>query len=556
MGYTAVAVGWRGASYNWLETMNRREFLSGSLVTAAALLPPRARAGSLFEAAPENSAISFTTSDAHYQSRYQSALDTLAANTVELNGVPGPNPSPVLIEGSEYRGIWLECAPHEGLVYSHIRRDIARNNHMAFFKLQREDGQMPANMRSGSVGLAQIQMVVPIAATAWELAQQTRDEELLATAYEACSRWDAWLRKYRDTRRTGLCEGFCTWDTGHDNSPRWAGMPNACPDHDARKCPPVAGLPRLCPDLSATVYGGRVALARMARELGKGSEASRWQDDAESIRRLIVGRLYDADDACFYDLDAENRFVRVRGDLITRVLGEHVVDQRLFDLIYERQIHNPKSFWAPYPLPSIALDDPAFVRPIPRNSWGGASQALTALRAPRWMEHYGKPADLAHLMQQWVAALLRATEFRQQMDPLTGEFTDGAPGYSPAALVLIDFTWRLAGVRRLDADSLEWNIRPGFAGNDAVFRLRVSPTLMAEIRYGPTGAELRLNSRLIHRVSGTVRLVTRLDGELMSAIGMEEKPSTAVLQPAHGKERRFAVEPNQRQTALKASLRG
>ena len=518
--------------------MNRREFVTGSLA-AAALLPRGSRA----EAPPVDSDISFTTSDAHYQARYQSALDTLAANTVELTGVPGP----VLIEGSEYRGIWLECAPQEGLVYSLIRKDIARNNHMAFFKLQREDGQIPCNMRSGGIGLSQIQMVVPIAATALELAQQTGDEELLSTAYEACSRWDAWLRKYRDTRKTGLCEGFCTWDTGHDNSPRWAGMPNACPDHDARKCPPVAGLPRLCPDLSATVYGGRLALASMAQTLGKGAESVRWLDEAESIRKAILNRLYDPSTACFYDLDAQDKFVRVRGDLLTRVLGERVVDEALFQTIYDRQIHNPKSFWSPYPLPSIALDDPTFVRPIPRNSWGGASQALTALRAPRWMEHYNKPADLAHLMQQWVAALLRAPDFRQQMDPMTGEFTEsGSPGYSPAALVLIDFTWRLAGVRRLDDDLMEWNIRPGFAGSNTTFRLRLAPdNVTAEIRYKDDSTELHIDNRLIYRVTGTVRLITTHNGVLLYLQGIANRPSTVQLQPLHRKAHSYSIKSDQ-----------
>ena len=50
--------------------------------------------------------------------------------------------------------------------------------------------------------------------------------------------------------------------------------------------------------------------------------------------------------------------MRIRSDVISRVCGEHVVDQNTFDSIWERQLHNPKAFWAPYPLPSIALDDP------------------------------------------------------------------------------------------------------------------------------------------------------------------------------------------------------
>ena len=91
------------------------------------------------------------------------------------------------------------------------------------------------------------------------------------------------------------------------------------------------------------------------------------------------------------------------------------------------------------------MDEPTFVRPIPRNSWGGASQALTALRAPRWMPYYGKQAELNHLMQQWTEAISRHTEFRQQMDPLTGDFTQADPsGYSPAALVYCDFIQRLS----------------------------------------------------------------------------------------------------------------
>ena len=264
---------------------------------------------------------------------------------------------------------------------------------MAFFAQQKPDGQLPASIKLADPtqtnnGYGQIQMVVPIASTAWDLIQLTNDDELLVAAYDACSRWDAWLRQYRDTRKTGLVEGFCTYDTGHDNSPRWAGIPNRCPDADARKCPPLPSMPRLCPDLSATVYGGRMALAHMATALGKGDEASRWHDDAEKIRTLIITKLYSPEDAAFYDLDAQNKFVRVRGDLISRVLGEHVLrrydahDKAIFDAIWTKQIHNPKAFWAPYPLTSIAMDDPTFVRPIPRNSWGRSLTSPSPPSAP------------------------------------------------------------------------------------------------------------------------------------------------------------------------------
>jgi hypothetical protein len=448
----------------------RRSFLKQAIVAAASGAAPRVVSAQPAQraaaaVAPEVNTTKrphFATHDSAWQTTWDAALATLADN---VRSMPRYD-RPVLIEGSTYGGIWLECAPQEGLVYGTLKKfvtaypgqptplAVARANHMAFFKQQKEDGQFPASIKLSdqlgtAAGYGQIQMVVPIAATAWELFEVTRDEELLETAYASCSRWDAWLREYRDTRKTGLCEGFCTYDTGHDNSPRWKGIANRCPDADARKCPDDATLPRLCPDLSATVYGGRVALAKMARGLGKHDEESRWLAEAEHIRRLILDRLYDPMDGSFYDLDAKNNFVRVRGDVITRVLGEHVIDpvhdKEIFQAVWAKQLGNPKAFWAPYPLPSIAMDDPAFVRPIPRNSWGGASQALTALRAPRWMPYYGKQAELNVMMRQWCSAILLQGEFGQQVDPLTGDFTQPDPGgYSPCALVFLDFACRLS----------------------------------------------------------------------------------------------------------------
>ena len=438
-------------------TQSRRAFLAGAVKVAGAALASCPFAALAQDAAKPGKAAEipvFAANDPAWKRTWDAAIAVLAGN---IRNVPGYS-KPLLFEGSTYQGIWLECGPHEGLVYAALAKSIptdtarttplqiARNNHMAFFELQRADGQLPASVKTTENGYGQIQMVVPIAATAWELSKLTGDEELLGAAYNACSRWDAWLRQYRDTRKTGLVEGFCTYDTGHDNSPRWSGIPNRCPDADARKCPPIASLPRLCPDLSATVYGGRIALAAMAKALGKTADAARWQADAEALRKLIIEKLYSPEDAAFYDLDAQGNFVKVRSDVISRVLGEHVLDlshlndTAIFDAVWKRQMHNPAAFWAPYPLPSIALDDPAFVRPIPRNSWGGASQALTALRAPRWMTHYGKQAELNHLMMQWCQAILRHGEFRQQMDPQTGEFTQPDPGgYSPAALVFLSF---------------------------------------------------------------------------------------------------------------------
>lgn len=522
-----------------MAAMKRREFLKkAATYSAAALLAPDA--GRTQELVPA-SQVSFSGAPTRWQQTYDAALAVLAGN-VKL--VPG-YAKPLLVEGAVYPGAWLECAPQEGQVYRYVRPDVARQNHLAFFALQREDGQLPASIKVSETGYGQIQMTVPIAATAWEIAEETGDAELLEAAYGSCSRWDEWLARFRNTRGTGLTEGFCTYDTGHDNSPRWKGVPNRCPDADAKKYPPQPGMPRLCPDLSATVYGGRVALAAMAGALGKQAERSRWLDRAETMRKLILERLYSPEEACFYDLDADNRFVRVRGDLLTRVLGEHVVDGKMFATIWQKQIGNPAAFWAPFPLPSIALDDPAFVRPIPRNSWGGATQALTALRSPRWMEHYGKPAELAHMMERWTEAISRHMEFRQQMDPLTGEFTRIDPsGYSPAALVFLDYTWRLGGPRA-ERDRLQWNARPDLFSAGTRFAHTLRDGRVAAMQYGEQSVALVLGGKQIAQVSGRARIETTRSGECTALIGVSGAPQDVTLRLAGGHKRHARVRPNE-----------
>ncbi len=476
--------------------------------------------------------------DPHLQARYDAALSVLRANTTRLNRFLDP----VLIEGGPYPGVWLECAPQEGLVYSLISQPVAIANHRIFFEFQREDGYLPCSVKRTTVGSGQIQMVVPIAATAFELYQQTRDRAFLETAYKACSRWDAWLARYRDTRGTGLCEAFCEYDTGHDNSPRFRGKPKRCANNDARVCPRVEGLPYLAPDLSATVYGGRVALAFMARELGRAEEETRWNEAATKIQMAILDRLYDPRDACFYDVDSSDRFVRIRGDLLTRVMGEGVVSQEMFEVIYRRHLRNPAEFWPTYPFPSIALDDPTFIRPIPRNSWGGASQALTALRAPRWMERYGKRADLTHLMRQWVRAIAAAPEFLQQMDPQTGQFTPDPGPYSPAALVLMDFAWRLHGVRQASG-ALEWNCRALESG--ATVRSSIPTALgAAELVNTRAESELKLDGRTLLRVAGQVRIVTDPSGKPQRIVGTEPALSQVTVHWPGGRSSSHQVLPD------------
>lgn len=190
------------------------------------------------------------------------------------------------------------------------------------------------------------------------------------------------------------------------------------------------------------------------------------------------------------------------------------------------------------------------MRPIPRNSWGGASQALTALRAGRWFDLYGRPAELVILLQRWCDAIIEQQTFRQQLDPLSGRFTATDPsGYSPAALLFMDATWRLCGVRE-EQDVLHWNVRPGHsATQDANFAVSLSDGKLAALHYAKQGARLLLNNRQLASVQGgTVRVITSKDGLLQELVGVASSPQRIMLSRPGNPPLHLIVSPNERQS--------
>ncbi len=359
--------------------------------------------------------------------------------------------------------LWLENVALESLLYAKTDPDAAIGTHELFFRFQREDGLFPciAGAReeggpASAIGFGQIQQNVPLARTSWELAGITKREGFLHRAYSACSRFDEWVRRFRNTRGTGVVEMFCTYDMGQDNSPRCTriGMPGACPGNDAANCPRYENLPVLAPDLSAVIYGGRCALAEMAEALDKPAESRIWRERAGELRAAIIKYCQDPEDGFFYDVDPRGRHLRFRGTQLFPLVQEHVLTQAEFEPIWCRYLRNPHEFWTPYPFASFSVSDRSFDWKYLANSWAGPANCNIALRTLLWMEHYGKGRDMKTLMERWVR-IHQNYGCYWQVNPWTGDpsmdcgelafFTGGGPmmNGSVCYLVYIEFVRKL-----------------------------------------------------------------------------------------------------------------
>ena len=62
----------------------------------------------------------FAAADPAWKRTGSAAIAVLAGN---IRNVPGYQ-KPLLFEGSTYQGAWLECGPHEGLVYATVAKSI------------------------------------------------------------------------------------------------------------------------------------------------------------------------------------------------------------------------------------------------------------------------------------------------------------------------------------------------------------------------------------------------------------------------------------------------
>lgn len=465
--------------------------------------------------------VRFAASGGRLESAYYTALEKLLACIVPMNGS-----DPILQEGGIYLGCWLESTGTiNAELLSRLIPSVSETTYLAFADQQREDGLLPYKLTENGPSFRQIQLVTPLARCVWNHYElHGRDLSFLKTMYQAMSRYDDWIARYRNTRGTGCVEAFSTFDTGHDLSPRFWHVPDTPYRNDAAAFHPDSPvLPFLAPDLTANIYCQRMYLARMAEELGE--SGADWRAKAEASLNSLFRYCYDEDDQFFYDRDRNDELVRVQSDVLLRVMACEVGDAELFGNMLRRYLLNTGKFFAKYPFTSMAMDDPRFDPSSSYNSWGGPSNFLSLIRAPHAFEHRHRYVELTWVLQPILSALSKAKRFPQTLSPWTGEegFTEA---YSPSILCLLDYVERLCGIMPIGSDRLwftgllpvDMDHGEEVAGNTAYSR--TVNGLHYELVNTPDNVTVYREGRVHIQGPAGIRLVTDRSGQLEGVIGM------------------------------------
>jgi glycogen debranching enzyme len=303
-------------------------------------------------------------------------------------------------------------------------------------------------------------MQPPVAAQALEaVVALDQDDSFLEELLPSVARHYRYLAAARDPDGDGLISIISQFESGLDFSPLFDPKPGTVDPSPGRlrtRARIAQGLNKLCnqrPELALrinplqwedvlvnTVYvDGLASLARLARRSGD-EQLGSWADTrAHRGLEALIDCCYDDRRGLFFSLaGSRKRRVEVKTVVSLMPLLLEALPGEIAARLVEH-LADPAEFWSPYPVPSVALDEPSFIPTAElhgeRCIWRGPCAPNTNWLLARGLRRHGYDS-LADALGARSRELAEQGGFNEFYNPLTGEPV-GAPDFGWGTLAAV-----------------------------------------------------------------------------------------------------------------------
>jgi Glycosyl hydrolase family 63 C-terminal domain len=330
-------------------------------------------------------------------------------------------------------------------------------SHVTFWQRERYEGMLSTYAIAYRSPWLSDSMQPPVLAEAVAaVADRGRGSAFLAEVIDGVRRFYDWCDTARDPDGDGLIAVLQPDETGLDHSPKFDAYLGITDEEHAsftaawhRVADPYDTAGR---DLDAmfaldgfvvedvmvnTIYAENLrVLADLLERVGDAVGAGGYRDRADRTVHALLSRCWDPGRGLFFDLaGAQERWLEA--NTVTSLFPLLLVD--LDDAIVARletHLRDPAGYDAPYPVPSVARNQPSYRPGVVGGSlvWRGPTWINANWYLARGLLRHGRQ-DLAERIIDASAALIERSGFREYYNPHTGE-GHGATDFGWSALAL------------------------------------------------------------------------------------------------------------------------
>lgn len=161
------------------------------------------------------------------------------------------------------------------------------------------------------------------------------------------------------------------------------------------------------------------SVARLYYSVGDLENHIKYWSIANRIKWQLINKCWSEEDGIFYDLNMDNEHIAIKTISSLSPLFLEDLYQKYSDALVEHLI-NEKEFWAKYPVPSVAMDEPTFNGKITRVLWRGQSFTNTNWLLSMGLRKNGY-AQLADELDYKTINMILMNEPYEFFSPLTGK---------------------------------------------------------------------------------------------------------------------------------------